>query len=293
MQPCTTMLFDLRALGYFVAAYEERSVTTAARRCFVAQPSISMAIKGLEDALNTVLFERSRQGLAPTPAAHRLYPRACSLLAQSTAMMRDFRDAPRETLGVFLQDDLMVGPAAPLFAQIAELLPHALVRLTATAQDARLRLVAEHCKPPGDTFVSLWREPYVMLLPEEHPLRFKKKFGLADLQGVPLIEWPHCPLHQSFIRLLAERGIALEVQASAEREELLLHMVDSGLGVAVVPQSYAAHARHAVTRPLDGPLAFSRHLGLACDASDAPMLALLGRLASCLVAPAFPKTNAA
>ena len=73
------MLFDLRSLGYFVAAYEERSVTAASRRCFVAQPSISMAIKGLEDALETTLFERSRQGLAPTPAAHRLYPRACSL----------------------------------------------------------------------------------------------------------------------------------------------------------------------------------------------------------------------
>src|SRR3989344_954178 len=226
------MLFDLRALGYFVAAYEERSVTTAARRCFVAQPSISMAIKGLEDALDTVLFERSRQGLAPTPAAHRLYPRACSLLAQSSAMVRDFRDAPRETLGVFLQDDLMVGPAAPLFAQIADLLPNTLVRLTATAQEARLRLVAE-------------------------------------------------------------RGIALEVQASAAREELLLHMVDSGLGVAVVPQSHAAHARRSVTRPLDGPLAFSRHLGLACDASDAPMLALLGRLADSLKASVIPQSSVA
>lgn len=287
------MLFDLRALGYFVAAYEERSVTTAARRCFVAQPSISMAIKGLEDALDTVLFERSRQGLAPTPAAHRLYPRACSLLAQSSAMVRDFRDAPRETLGVFLQDDLMVGPAAPLFAQIANLLPNTLVRLTASAQEARLRMVAEHCKPPGDTFVSLWREPYVMLLPEQHPLRFKKKFGLSDLKGVPLLEWPYCPLHQSFIRLLAERGIALEVQASAAREELLLHMVDSGLGVAVVPLSHAVHARRSVTRPLDGPLAFSRHLGLACDASDAPMLALLGPLADSLKASAVPQSSVA
>jgi len=47
------MLFDLRALGYFVAAFEERSITAAARRCFVAQPSISMAIKGLEEALET------------------------------------------------------------------------------------------------------------------------------------------------------------------------------------------------------------------------------------------------
>jgi DNA-binding transcriptional LysR family regulator len=280
------MLFDLRALGYFVAAYEERSVTAAARRCFVAQPSISMAIKGLEDALDTVLFERSRNGLGPTPEGHRLYPRACSLLAQSSAMVRDFREAPRETLRVFVQDALLVGPAAPMLARLEQQVPHSFIRLTADARDARLRLVAEHCKPPGDTFFPLWREPYVMLVPEQHPLRFKKRFGVADLHGLPLLEWPHCPLHQSFIRLLAERGIALEVRASAEREELLLHMVDAGMGLAVVPQSHAAHARHAVVRPLDSALAFERHMGLACDASDAPMLALLGVLAAGADAPA-------
>ena len=118
------MLFDLRALGYFVAAFEERSVTAAARRCFVAQPSISMAIKGLEEALGTVLFERSRSGLAPTPAGERLYPRACSLLAQSTAMVRDFRDSPRATLGLYLQDDVLVHSAAPLLALLDFLRQH-------------------------------------------------------------------------------------------------------------------------------------------------------------------------
>lgn len=45
------MTYDLRALGYFVAAYEEKSVTAAARRCFIAQPSISAAIRNLESAL--------------------------------------------------------------------------------------------------------------------------------------------------------------------------------------------------------------------------------------------------
>ncbi|MNL84757.1 hypothetical protein D3C87_2128360 [compost metagenome] len=63
-------------------------------------------------------------------------------------------------------------------------------------------------------------------------------------------------------------------------------MVDAGIGLAVVPQSHAAHARHAVVRPLDGALAFDRHMGLACDASDAPMLALLGVIAAGTAAPA-------
>jgi hypothetical protein len=126
----------------------------------------------------------------------------------------------------------------------------------------------------------------VTLVPGGHPLRFKKRFGVADLAGLPLIEWPHCPLHPSFIRLLAEHGIALTVRASAEREELLLHLVDAGIGLAEVPQSHAAHARHAPARPLDGALAFDRHRGLACGAFNAPMLALLGVVAAGAAAPA-------
>ena len=76
-----------------------------------------MAVKGLEDALETVLFERSRHGLAPTPAGERLYPRACSPLAQSTAMVRDFRDTPR---ALSCRDDVpctLQRPLLPLFDQ--------------------------------------------------------------------------------------------------------------------------------------------------------------------------------
>lgn len=275
------MLFDLRALGYFVAAFEERSVTAAARRCFVAQPSISMAIKGLEEALGTVLFERSRSGLAPTPAGERLYPRACSLLAQSTAMVRDFRDSPRATLGLYLQDDVLVQTAAPLIALLDQHLLGAVLRITASMDEAQLGLVAEGCRRAGDVFVPLWREPYVMLVPESHPLRFRKSFAWDDLQGMPLIERPYCPLQQSFARLLAERGVVPDVRASAAREELLLHMVELGLGLAIVPASHAHHARRTVVRPLEaGPVAFERHLGLACAAHDGPTRALLEPLAA-------------
>ena len=242
------MLFDLRALGYFVAAYEERSITAAARRCCVAQPSISMAVKGLEDALEIVLFERSRHGLAPTPAGERLYPRACSLLAQSTAMVRDFRDTPRASLGLYLQDDVLVHTAAPLLALLDQHLPGTSLRLTASMEEAQLGLVAESCKRAADVFVPLWREPYVMLVPESHPLRFRKHFEWSDLQA---------------------------------REELLLHMVELGLGLAIIPASHAHHARKAIARPLQtGPMTFERHLGLACTPQDAPVHAVLDTLAT-------------
>lgn len=276
------MLFDLRALGYFVAAYEEGGVTAAARRCHVAQPSISMAIKGLEDVLGTPLFARSRAGLAPTPAGERLYPRACSLLAQAGAMVRDFREAPREVLAIHLPDDVLLRSAAPLLSWLDAHWPAAQIRLTATPGEARLRLVADHCKPEGDLFESVAHEPYVMLVPERHPLRFKARFALADLQGIALIERPYCPLHARFARLLAGQGITFEVRASAAREEALLQLVELGLGLAVVPQSHAAHAPRCIARPLDAALPFARHLGLACAPDDAALAPLLPRMAAAL-----------
>ena len=61
-------------------------------------------------------------------------------------------------------------------------------------------------------------------------------------QGLPLIERPYCPQHQSFTRLLAERGVVPDIRASAAREEPL-HMVELGLGLAIIPASHAHHAR--------------------------------------------------
>mgnify|MGYP006206325067 CR=1 FL=1 len=79
------MLFDLRALGYFVAAYEERSVTAASRRCFVAQPSISMAIKGLEDELGGPLFRRERNNTHLTGLGEMMRPHLSRVLIETDA----------------------------------------------------------------------------------------------------------------------------------------------------------------------------------------------------------------
>ena len=186
------MLFDLRALGYFVAAYEERSVTTAARRCFVAQPSISMAIKGLEDALDTVLFERSRQGLEPTPAGHRLF-RAPAGCWRSRAPWCATFAMPRARRWACFCRTTCWWPRPRLCSHVAA----ALAPCHGPAHRRRGRRTAapggRALQAASDTFFPLWREPYVMLVPERHPLRFKKRFGVADLKGLPLIEWPHLP----------------------------------------------------------------------------------------------------
>lgn len=72
---------ELRTLRYFIAVYEELSFTGAARRCFVAQPSISAAIQQLESELDHPLFIRHPKGVTPTRAGTNLYPYAHKMLA--------------------------------------------------------------------------------------------------------------------------------------------------------------------------------------------------------------------
>jgi len=85
---------DIRSLRYFIAVYEERSLSTAAKRCFVAQPSISTTIAHLEDDLDTKLFIRHSKGVSPTDSGAQLYPHACKMVNDLNAMRSLFADTP-------------------------------------------------------------------------------------------------------------------------------------------------------------------------------------------------------
>ena len=83
---------DIRSLRYFIAVYEERSLSAAAKRCFVAQPSISTTVAQLEDDLGTKLFLRHSKGVSPTDSGSQLYPHACKMVSDLSAMRSLFTD---------------------------------------------------------------------------------------------------------------------------------------------------------------------------------------------------------
>lgn len=73
-------MLDVRRIRYFVAVYEEGSIKRAAQRENVVQPAVSVQIKQLEAELALQLFDRSPQGIQPTPAGHHLYGLCADLL---------------------------------------------------------------------------------------------------------------------------------------------------------------------------------------------------------------------
>jgi len=88
---------EIRALHYFISAYEEASFTRAAERMHVVQSALSMQIRNLEEELGTALFNRNQRGLTPTVAGRRLYELAIPLA-------RDLSSAKQEILDLVAGD---------------------------------------------------------------------------------------------------------------------------------------------------------------------------------------------
>ena len=102
---------DLRQLYSFACLYEERSVTRAALRLNIVQPALSMQIAKLEEEIGQKLFDRSSQGMIPTPAEHTMHRLFMPIL-------RDFSHARQQmalksTNGFYLSQGLLHGSPFP------------------------------------------------------------------------------------------------------------------------------------------------------------------------------------
>src|SRR5690349_6276429 len=142
---------DVRELGYFVAVFEERNLTAAARRCFISQPSISTAISSLECELGAELFVRHRKGAVPTAAAELLYPVARRLVDETRALGSLFRKPVRPrrfTLG--LMASLDIARVLPLIEPLTRE-PEVQLQLVSSDEQCDARVVSRGLLARGET----------------------------------------------------------------------------------------------------------------------------------------------
>jgi DNA-binding transcriptional LysR family regulator len=249
---------DLRELGYFVAVFEERSVSAAARRCFISQPSVSAALAALEAELGIRLFVRHRRGAAPTAAAEQLYPTAVRLVGEAQALRAAFRaPAPVRQVTVGLMRSLDARRVRELLAAMAGP-PELRLRLVSADERCDLRVVSRELVRAAESFVPLWSERFVIALPANHPLALRDTLRAADLAGQPLIDRCHCEHRRKLARGRARR----DPVATAESEEWALALVAAGIGIAIVPEGSARDDRHVVIRSL-ADVAAARQVGVA------------------------------
>ncbi|WP_299017302.1 LysR family transcriptional regulator [uncultured Photobacterium sp.] len=258
---------DLRLLRFFVAVYEEKNITLAAERCFVSQPSISNAIKQLEEELNTKLFIRHKKGVDLTDEAHYLYPLAIRLLGDINRLPKLFQQRT-EYLPLKLANfpDLSQSQLARVFAELKQHIPNLLLELVDHDATADARLTLDMFKAEDEIFLPLWDEDYLLCMQPAHPLATLDKVLPEQLHQHDFIECPPCEAHQQTIGLLACDGLEVNLVAKAEHKTQVMHLVQAGLGISFLPTGVLETSNQLVTVPLDGPRMF-RRLGLCYPAN--------------------------
>lgn len=256
---------NLNDLRYIVAVARERHFGHAAEACHVSQPTLSVAVKKLEDELGVLLFERSKTEVTITPIGRAVVEHAQRVLEGVDGL----RAAAEQ------HQDQMRGPLrlGVIYTIGPYLLPHLMPELHAAAPEMPLMIVEDYTAnlrqrlkqgeldailialpfdEPGVVTLPLYEEPFVALLPASHPLTQRKQLRLQELAGeqLLLLGSGHCFRDQVIEACPAclhrqNTGTALQQRVEGTSLETLRHMVASGMGVTVLPCTAAGADRYA------------------------------------------------
>lgn len=242
----------LTELRYLVTLAQERHFGRAAERCHVAQPTLSVAVKKLEDSIGVTLFERHRHGVILTPAAESLVSQARVVLAEAEKFER-MADRSRDefaeplrlgaifTIGPYLFPSLvrqLRQLGSPLKIYFEENYTHVLAeRLARGELDAVI--VAQPFEPPETRVTPLYHENFRLLLPAGHPWQDDSvvNSGLLKESPVLMLGEGHC-----FRDQVLDTCDVGQAPGSAGGSSLmtLRHMVAAGLGMTLIPASAEA-----------------------------------------------------
>ncbi len=240
---------ELHQLRYFVAVAELRHFTRAARNLRIAQPSVSRAIRVLEEELGTPLFHRMKGNVALTSAGEVLLPWARRVLADvdgAALEVRELADLRRGRLAVGATPSLTTTLLPPALARFhaafpgVELVLHEagsrdLVReLEQGALDIALVILPLRHEMLETT--PLLREELVLAVAPDHALASRKTIAIADLKGVPLVMFRDgYDLRASTLAAFRRAGFEPTLALEGGEMDGVLRLTAAGLGVAVVP----------------------------------------------------------
>lgn len=266
----------LTELKYIVAVAREKHFGRAAEACFVAQPTLSVAIKKLEKELDVKIFERSTADITLTTLGEEIVQQAQSVLEQA-AEIREIAKRGKDplagaltlgiiyTIGPYLLPQLVRQairrtPQMPLMLQ--ENFTIKLLEMLRTGE-IDCAILAEPFPDTGLAVAPLYDEPFVAAVPAGHPLAAQASVTSQQLQGqtMLLLGTGHCfrdhvlQVCPEFARFAsAADGIRKSFEGSSL--ETITHMVASGMGITVVPQLSIPRDRqpHVVYIPFEPPV---------------------------------------
>jgi len=249
----------LTELRYIVTLAQEQHFGQAADRCHVSQPTLSIAVKKLEQELGVELFERSKSKVTATPTGEVVVAQAQKVLEEASRIQdlaaagKDQLNSPLRVGAIFTIGPYLFPQFIPKLRELAPNMPLVVEESYTATLRRRLRngdldviIIALPFTEPDVVTQPLYTEPFVVLMPDSHRLAKQKTIAPVDLEGenILMLGEGHCFREQVLeaVPNLArhtgkdgDRGIRTDTEGSSL--ETMRHMVSSGLGITILPLS--------------------------------------------------------
>lgn len=245
----------LTELKYIVALAQERHFGRAAQKCFVTQPTLSLALAKLEEELGVRLFERNKNEVLVTPRGQAVVEQAKRVLDEVAKIQHLARDGRDElsgalrlgvipTIGPYLLPDVVPilrkrAPGMPLV--IEENLTGNLAPMLREGE-LDVVIIALPFAIPGVKTEVVYEEPFSVVVPDGHRWQGRKSLKPGELkdENLLVLNAGHCFRDQVLEACPGQSNTALPEGRAGSSLETIRNMVASGLGVSVLPASALA-----------------------------------------------------
>lgn len=239
----------LQQLRGFVFATQAGSISKAAERMFLSQPSVSLQIQALERELKVSLFERRGPKITLTPDGKTLYELAAPLVDALDQLHETFaeRRGGVETgrLDIAAGESTILYLLPPFVQEFAQVYPGIELKLhNVTGRDGLRMLRADEVDfavgsmleaPEDIDYRPIFNYDPVLIAPLDHPLAKKKRLSISEVAKHPLILPPRHLATWRVVDLVFEQHNArYQVKLEAGGWEVIKKYVEMGLGISIV-----------------------------------------------------------
>ncbi|HEY9576760.1 MAG TPA: LysR family transcriptional regulator [Pseudobacillus sp.] len=241
---------DIRQIRYFATIAEEGQITKAAKKLHMAQPPLSQQLKLLEEELDVLLLERKGRSLELTEAGEVLYKKAKYLLAKMEETIIEVKE-----VGDGLKGVLSIGSVKTCFSYIPERFLHfrekypsvkfrlkegdsSLLANYVKQREVELAIVRLPLEMEEFSYLPLPTDPFVAVMPESWD--YPSTIRMNELNNMPLMLLHRVSgvgLYELVINECKRYGIDLNIICECPDAAMLLSLVRTGLGAALLPKS--------------------------------------------------------
>lgn len=260
-------------IAAFVELARHGSLRAAAEVLFITEQGVRSRLLALEERLGVELYRKSRgmrRATPLTPQGKLLLPKAIAFLEHAQELTELFAAQPRvREVHVVASQYLIAYALIDVVRQFHARFPDIRVRLSARTEqdlekellenpDAMIGVAAPYESSPDLSYTHLFSMDWSLIAPRKHPLASIEKLRLADIVDAPLILYERGSTgRQHVVDAFARLGLSPRVEMEVTTTNLIVRMVEAGLGVGIVPlmPSGAVTRGHRVAiRGLDGQI---------------------------------------